>query len=1019
MLQHQARGGSSGSTTVGQGRAHEARTLLVTNSLLLLLPIACDSGGGGATTAAPTTAVSAETLACSLPLIEPPASAPVDACRDGQTVFGPQRIERASGAPEEQSFTFTVATAGPSCVSVASGGDADHRASSVTIAIDGQQVLGPDSFNQQVTGVEAPLILGAGSHRLTVKIAGRPGSYVSVEIKVGGTGERFGLVQSQHLELYNLYAAPNPFAGAPATTTLSAQGSVLRFEGLPSGQFTFKVAWALEIRDIASCAVVRTFTGEAPVDPAFTFAPVAVWDGKDESGAQVQGAFAYRLVARLMKNGPGGESVVDELATAQQPIRLDATPPAVVVVLPADGDALAVQFVDVEVTWTDPVVNGFASGLALATGKVLLDGNDVSSLLTLDATGARGTLDLSAEPDGAHTLVASIGDVVGNVGSAASSFVVDTVPPTVTWTAPPEATDAEAVPLAFDLADATSGLSLSGLELTANGMLTTAAVQCTPPSPDGVLASSCFGAYALEEGEWLLIAAVRDRAMNLGSAVRQVIVDRSPPIILLEPDLSGVVTGEDEVAVMGRVIDLLNARLWVNDQEVSVADGSFSTKVNLFVGSNTIVLRATDELGHVAERTVAVVRENKAPIVDKLTLNTTDVGCSAEPPSQSVIVANTMSPILHAEYHDTGAGVNASEIELTVDGLEYACATRVSDPSSLPTSITCPVDLSSDTHQILLTIPDATGMNKRECRVTVFIDSRSFSAPTNESFAGVIVEVPKDSLPLNGSISFSAPTGAPDVGVTLPDTEAKVVGPPVEISGSINLLDGATIRVTMPFDSTKLVTANGDEMSKEEVRAHYLDGEVWKREEAKQWIVDTTTNVVAYHTTHLSLRATTSTTKRPVASLSAGLALDNGKPAPGDQRLLLVDILNMGLMPLPAATSKLLTAPFDVMGAFPSSSVAKATPKLTESFIKAVKPRPSGGVAVLYRTIWTVPLGQLADVPVNAIVDEVAIISGAGGIQGRVHLRTPDALTWVCKKTPTSTPVAFSPTCPPNWITHV
>ncbi|MBI5509340.1 MAG: hypothetical protein HY903_11360 [Deltaproteobacteria bacterium] len=1109
-----SRSGSTSSISTSSPR-HRALSL-ATAAGLGMLAAACTPAGDdvGLETATTAAASSAETLVCDRPLIESPAAKPVDPCRSGTTVLGPNTVVRTTGHPNQAEWPFTTAVATAACVivengSVCTGGEGDdhgqgndsgqngndngssngsqgdqgagndnahgnsggngngqgegggnghgnsnksgkndhennghqgghghgaeceagERVTSGWVAVDSRRVIGPNRYNRQVAHIEQRIALAAGEHVLKAGVAGAPGSAMAVSLKTGGTSGQSGLVRGEHLELFNLFAEPGTFSPARVSTTLSAEGTVLRLGG--DEHHTFIVRWAFEIRSIATCVLVRTLAGEWSVAAPGTFTPSATWDGKDGAGAAVpDGAYTHRLVARLVKVGPSGRPDDDDdsagdgdglLVTAQQQLMLDSTAPAIAVVLPADGDALNTQLVDVDIPWSDPVVNGFASGLDLLSGQVSLDGMDVSGLLTLDATGARGTLDLSAQPDGAHAVVGTIADLVGNVGTATSSFVVDTVPPVVTWTLPSEATDAAAVPLAFDLADATSGLALSTLEITSNGMLITAAVQCTPAGLDGVLASTCTGAYALEEGEWLLTAALLDSAGNLGSAVRQVVVDRSPPTIILDPDLTGVVTGADSVAVMGRVIDLLDADLWVNGQPVPVVEGSFSTQVSLAAGPNTITLLATDELGHTAGRSVLVVRDNKAPVIDALTLNAVAAACASQPPpdGQAIAVTYTMSPNLHAEYHDAGAGVNSSEIRLTVDGLELACATRSTDPAPLSIALTCATDLSGGVHHIKLSIPDATGMSVRECWLTVDVKAHRVPAPENGPFSGVVVEVPDAYLASVPGIVFSAPDNAPNLGDQLPGVAAIVVGPAVDISGQLALAVGDTIRVTLPFRPEHLTTALGDDIPQEEVRAHYYEpgAHTWVREEAGQWIVDTTTSTVTYHTTHLSLRASTATTRRPVASLSAGLVVDNGTPAPGDQRLLLLDILNMGLMPLPVGASKLFTAPFDVAGAFSPTAIAKAKPKLTESFIKAVKPRPTGGAAVLYRSVWAVPAGQLADLPVNATIDEVAVVSGAGAVEGRVHIQAPDSLTWVCRRTTTSPPKAMS-SCPPGWITE-
>ena len=194
MLQHQARGGGSGSTTVGQGRAQQSPMLLLTSSLLLLLlPIGCDTDGAAKMRLA-TTTTSRELTG--------------DPCLDGTVAFGSVRIERTTGAPVEQTFSFSVPAHGSSCVNVVSGSaDGSHAVSAAWISIDGQQVIGPDSFNQNVSHIEQPVTLAAGPHALEVKVASKPTTYVEVTITLWPPDiDLDGVADSAD----NCPAAPNP-----------------------------------------------------------------------------------------------------------------------------------------------------------------------------------------------------------------------------------------------------------------------------------------------------------------------------------------------------------------------------------------------------------------------------------------------------------------------------------------------------------------------------------------------------------------------------------------------------------------------------------------------------------------------------------------------------------------------------------------------------------------------------------------------------------------------------------------
>jgi hypothetical protein len=166
-------GGRSGSTTTTkQGRAPSARAWLPIAGPLLLLLGACEPPRGDATAAR----LQAPPLGQSKALTGDP-------CLDGTVAFGPVRVERTTAAPTQVTFPFSVPPHGSSCLNVVSGStDGKHVVSSARVTIDGAEVLGPNSFNQQVDSLEQPVTLTAGSHELAVKVASKPGTYLELTI---------------------------------------------------------------------------------------------------------------------------------------------------------------------------------------------------------------------------------------------------------------------------------------------------------------------------------------------------------------------------------------------------------------------------------------------------------------------------------------------------------------------------------------------------------------------------------------------------------------------------------------------------------------------------------------------------------------------------------------------------------------------------------------------------------------------------------------------------------------------
>ncbi len=107
------------------------------------------------------------------------------AAADEVTLFGPQKYTRNSGAPDLFSDTFK-AYPGIGRMVVKNGNQIGEKRivdaiSSAEILVNGVQIFGPNDFNQKVYLLEAQLILAA-ENSVTVELASKPGSYISVEI---------------------------------------------------------------------------------------------------------------------------------------------------------------------------------------------------------------------------------------------------------------------------------------------------------------------------------------------------------------------------------------------------------------------------------------------------------------------------------------------------------------------------------------------------------------------------------------------------------------------------------------------------------------------------------------------------------------------------------------------------------------------------------------------------------------------------------------------------------------------
>jgi len=113
---------------------------------------------------------------------EPSACTLIDATTP---VYGPAEFARHTGKPKTDYATFEAPLDGEVCVVVTNGlHDPPHgkRISSAWIRIDGKLATDPDAFSQEVDRVTEPFPVVAGEHELSVKLASKPGSFITVEL---------------------------------------------------------------------------------------------------------------------------------------------------------------------------------------------------------------------------------------------------------------------------------------------------------------------------------------------------------------------------------------------------------------------------------------------------------------------------------------------------------------------------------------------------------------------------------------------------------------------------------------------------------------------------------------------------------------------------------------------------------------------------------------------------------------------------------------------------------------------
>src|SRR5262249_35308680 len=109
--------------------------------------------------------------------------------------FGPKQYIRDAGPPDTFTETFQYDGTSPCQIVVVNGNaDGTHRISSASISLNGQQIVGPRDFNQQIGEIVKAVVVLAGQNQLSTTLRSKPGSFLTVRVEClagtvpGGSG---------------------------------------------------------------------------------------------------------------------------------------------------------------------------------------------------------------------------------------------------------------------------------------------------------------------------------------------------------------------------------------------------------------------------------------------------------------------------------------------------------------------------------------------------------------------------------------------------------------------------------------------------------------------------------------------------------------------------------------------------------------------------------------------------------------------------------------------------------------
>ncbi|MEI2770837.1 MAG: PKD domain-containing protein [Candidatus Competibacter sp.] len=91
---------------------------------------------------------------------------------------------RNTGKPTTETVSFSVSVADEGTLKIINGPNGGKQISSANISLNGQEIVGPDKFNQNVATIEVPVQLLKGDNTLNVKLNSNPGGSISVQVAV-------------------------------------------------------------------------------------------------------------------------------------------------------------------------------------------------------------------------------------------------------------------------------------------------------------------------------------------------------------------------------------------------------------------------------------------------------------------------------------------------------------------------------------------------------------------------------------------------------------------------------------------------------------------------------------------------------------------------------------------------------------------------------------------------------------------------------------------------------------------
>ena len=374
----------------------------------------------------------------------------------------------------------------------------------------------------------------------------------------------------------------------------------------------------------------------------------------------------------------------------------DHTPPVLSITAPVTGSTVNTTMPHIALTYND--VKGTsepaASGVNVASLKVLLDGVDETSLFTERPNDASADVPASlALSQGAHTITASIQDNAGNTATATSQFQVATQSTLALQIVQPAAgvfLNTLTVPVQLTFSD-NIAINTSSLKVTVNGVDRSSAFSVT--------ASGATGNVPGQAGANQIVASISDVSGKQVTASVAFNVDTVAPTLTIAHPAPGSTHGSSAVEFSvqysdDQALDLTSLKIAVDGTAVPFTETATTATgtVTLADGNHTLTASIKDKAG------------NAATASSTFSVDTTAPNIHISQPAPGTI-QNTASVQVQVQYGDN-ENINTGSFKLAIDGVDQTSFFTVT-ATGATASLAGP--FAEGSHTITAQIADQTG----------------------------------------------------------------------------------------------------------------------------------------------------------------------------------------------------------------------------------------------------------------------------------------------------------------------